>query len=510
MRQTSADDSFARLLGYLKQAVGEPQSLHPRDVGMIRLILARHIAKHGGPDAEQFVQMRARQRHQVAGPDFHEIAQVVGQRLAPYPPDDGLDAPDVVTRPITEEEARGGTIPPGTELPPSLCRKITRCLSESAEVLVKRGLITSGETLARVIPQFTSGLRAAAFDDEVLRRLYAAIYRAFRRRRSLLLLNLESQVRMEELPWIAAIEPFRRKDPSTRELSHQTLKEVATLTLRAFPHVILPNKLLQELRALAQGAELSLPLVEELAADIFMDDFSPKFTAAAKQAATLLDGSLYVRYYAIDCAAINRLPDTNPKTAPRVSWFGRGDSTGKNPFATLCVARARIDGHTGHSVARNGMVIEQAQILTTQNLSVLFAAFDLTHELRDDLRDMAERCFHWICRRQQTETDNFHATLIMLKNTAYAWRQMIFYLSLLPDKQVREFLTSAETHLNEQSESFRIRFAPALRGLVAVHEGAMLDDDEATDSIGKPRRFLGWATARHWLLDPKPAGKKGG
>ena len=493
-----AEDSFARLRNYLKRGAEEPRSLHGRDVGMIRLILARHIAKHGAPDSERFQQVRTRQMDQVAGPSFHEIAGAVQQRLAAYPPGGGLDALDATLQPITDEEARRSNVPSGTTLPASLCRKISRCLSETSDVLVERGLITSGETLARVIPQFTSGLRAAAFEDTHLRRLYAAIYRAFRRRRSLLLLNLEKQIRIEELPWVAAVEPFRRTDLSTRELSHQTLKEVTILTLRAFPHAIIPNKLLQELRALAQGAELKLPLVEELAADIFMDDFSPKFTEAAKRAAALLDGSLYARYFGLDCAAICRLPDINPES--KGSWFRPEVS---KPLVELCITRAGVGGAIGRNVARNGMVIEQAQIVTTQNLAVLFAAFDLAAELRGDLRDMAERCFRWICRRQQTKTDNSHATLIMLKNTAYAWRQMVFYLSLLPGDQADPFLAWAEEHLREQEESFRVRFTPALRGLIATHTGSSLDDG-ATQAEGA-RRFLGWTTSRHWLLGEKAA-----
>src|SRR5215510_14104639 len=109
-----------------------------------------------------------------------------------------------------------------------------------------------------------SGLRAAAISDSALRQLYGAIYRAFRRRRSLLLLNLEKQVQLEELPWIAAIDRFRTDDPSNRELSKQALEEVSLLTLTSFPHAIFPNKLLQELRALVKTAELNLPLVEEM------------------------------------------------------------------------------------------------------------------------------------------------------------------------------------------------------------------------------------------------------
>ena len=52
--------------------------------------------------------------------------------------------------------------------------------------------------------------RAAGIDDPSLRLLYGAVYAAFRRRRSLLLLDLAHQVRLEELPWVRAIEGLRR------------------------------------------------------------------------------------------------------------------------------------------------------------------------------------------------------------------------------------------------------------------------------------------------------------
>jgi hypothetical protein len=90
------------------------------------------------------------------------------------------------------------------------------------------------------------------------------------------------------------------------------------------------------------------------------------------------------------------------------------------------------------------MIIEQQQILTTQNLAALFLALGLTDTLRGQLIEMAKRCFIWICKRQQIKIRKGHARLIMVKNTAYAWRQMIFFLSLTSDGDSREFLSWAE------------------------------------------------------------------
>ena len=93
------------------------------------------------------------------------------------------------------------------------------------------------------------------------------------------------------------------------------------------------------------------------------------------------------------------------------------------------------------------MIIEQQQILTTQNPTSLFAGLDLIDVLRDQLGDMAKLCFRWICKRHQMKIDKWHARLIMVKNTAYAWRQMVFFLALLPDRSVADFLVWAEDHL---------------------------------------------------------------
>ena len=86
----------------------------------------------------------------------------------------------------------------------------------------------------------------------------------------------------------------------------------------------------------------------------------------------------------------------------------------------------------------------------------------------------------------------------MLKNTAYGWRQMVFFLSLLPRETVAAFLGWAEGHLEEQPEEFRNSFRPALKGLALAAEGRSVEAEY--DENRDVRRFLGWSKARHWLL----------
>ena len=119
----------------------------------------------------------------------------------------------------------------------------------------------------------------------------AATYRAFRARRSLLLLDLQHQVRMTELPWVQALRPYREAGDETREEAQATLRRLGELALDGFPATLLPNPLVRELAALSRETGADLPWVEELAADIFMGRFSPKFPRAARLAGELLAGS---------------------------------------------------------------------------------------------------------------------------------------------------------------------------------------------------------------------------
>jgi hypothetical protein len=285
---------------------------------------------------------------------------------------------------------------------------------------------------------------------------------------------------------------------SGREAAAQVLEELTILTLSSFPYAIIPNKLLQEFRALVKGAELDFPLVEEVAADIFMGEFSSKFVQSAKRAASLLKGTLYATYYGINCEEILALPETEEQ--PKRLSFWQRSREDMDPFVRICASRA------GVSVARsdpatNGMIIEQQQILTTQNLATLWVGLQLKRSLGPQLAVMARQCFKWICKRQQMKVEKFHARLIMLKNTAYGWRQMLFFLALLPGNEVRQFIEWAELNLNEQGPDFRNGFAPAWKGLLLATEGTRLENEEAVTSGA--RRFCGWSKTTHWLLADK-------
>ncbi|NHZ81321.1 hypothetical protein F2P44_18865 [Massilia sp. CCM 8695] len=486
------DDSAAQLLDYLRICVMEPAALTGRDVGKIRLILARYISKRGRPGSAQCGALRSEQARQARGVPHHLLAGVLADRLRAYPQEGGIDdlAPLSVT--VTAAEAANLGEGAGSAIPPSLLAKLWRCHIDTIAALVEHGIIRSAEALATVLPQLSAAINGAAIEDPSLKHLYGALYHAFRRRRSVLLQNLAHQVQLHELPWIAAVYAERQHGLQPRTLARRTLEEIAVLTLTSFPQTMIPNPLVQEMSALAGSAGLDLPLVEELAADIFEGTFSPKFSRVAAQASTLLEDSLYCRYYGIDAGQRSYLRElVQPAKAPVHA------RTYIKELIRLCEKRAGVRSNGG--VTGNAMMIEQQQILTTQNLAALVSSLGLGDELRPRFYGMAQQCFEWICRDQQAGRDECDVErLRAIRNAAYAWRQMIFFLSLAPAPATAELIAWAHAHLAQQAPRLRKRLAPAMAGLELAAAHRSLDEPENLASGA--RRLLGYSCTPHWML----------
>lgn len=451
----------------LRLALAKPE-LTARDVGRLRQALAATLAKRARADRPA---VRAAQAAVVAAPTHAERAHAVADRLGRYPAGAGI--PSV-------EEVAG-------DAPPAVAAKAARALEAPVGELVARGVVGSGEVLARVLPQVTAHYTAAGIPDPLAAGLYARTYAAFRRRRSLLLLDLAAQVRFEELPWVAALFPFRVADEAGAAAAREALADTALLALTAFPATILPNPLLVELRALADRAGLRLPLVEELAADIFTGTFTFTWRHAAALASAMLAGTLYAAYY--------DLPADWPAAPPvprRRLWRREPAPRADDDFAERCRDRAREAGPPDGGVAANGAVLEQAQILTTQNLAVLTAGLGLADRWRELGAD-ADRGLHRAVRLLDRLPAERLPRLRAVKNAAYAWRQALFFLSWVePAEQL------AALHRLEEVTADGPLW-PATTGLRHVlHGGRFAPDGTAPGG----RRLLGWSVGPHWLLTP--------
>lgn len=479
-------ENFAQLRAYAEKIIRDPKALSGKDVGIIRKILASYVTAHGAPDSDVWRQVRQSQNSIAQQPQHHTLSKILAERLKDEPDDEGVPNVLELLGPLNDKEAVDNGLNAGVDIPKSVTEKAKRCLEASLEVLVESQLIHSSEVLADLLPAVSANVRISSIEDEELAYVYSQVYRAFNRRRSLLLLNYESQNRFEELPWISAVDSWVDSKEKTKDAAREVLLQVTRLALLTYPETIFPNNLIEELKALSTSAGMPVPLVKELAADIFMGGFSSSFIHAARESANLLRGSLYERYYAIDYGAVLAIED--------LKGVASGAKTSEQ-FAKLCVAltgREKMD-NDDYSTAQKGAIIEQAQILTTHNLASLTNALSLKVVMQDDFIPLAQTCFKWICKKQQMRITDGRAILHLRKNCAYAWRQMIFFLSMTPATEQEKFFTWADQYLEKQREDFRERFQPILFDLKAKAGVTKVSDASMrAETISPPRRFLGW------------------
>lgn len=376
----------------------------------VRHRLARIDAKRGLPGSTTNTTLRQHQAAIAARPLHQEIAVVLAARLDRLRGDIGItDLADALT-PIRADEATD-RVPAGTKAPPGAVRIIRQGAVAEIGSLVELGALPSVETLARLVPQLTAAQVSARVGDGDVGALLAATYRAFRRTRSLLLLNLESQTRFEEFPWVAAL---LEGTPGAADDPVGVARRLATLAVEHFPGTLLPNPLVRELGMLLRLGGVELPLTEELAVDIFMGRFTPKFQRAAKVAADLLQGTLYEAYHGLDLARVAALPEPVGREVPA--------------FDELC----RRDAVPKRSLADNGRIIERQQILTAGNLAVLTS---LGVEPRDGWGKLALRAARHAFRLLRlAQRQEYPQTTV--KNAAIAWRQALFCQAMSGDDAV--------------------------------------------------------------------------
>ncbi|WP_343603660.1 hypothetical protein [Roseateles sp.] len=479
-----------------------------RAAARTRLRLAGFVTAHGAPGSERHRALRATQ---LAGPSHARLAHVLAERLqALAEPGEALGSLGVAAaaRPITHAEQRE-TVRAGAHLPRHLLDRLSTVQESSLDKLVAARVVRSGEALAALLPQLTGPVLATRFSQADARALYAASYRAFRRRRSLLLLWLQHQVQFAELPWIAALEASADADP--QPAASDLLRRFSAFAIGAFPATITPNKLVSELTALTKVArppmaverEASadaapwLPLVEELAADIFMGTFSAKYVRAAaiaiRHLASLPGGALYSRYYGIDAERVLAMTKIEERWGTKVC----------PDFDGYCLELAALPPG-GSSIARNGAVIEQAAILTTHNLGVLVDVLQLQPLLNDRWSDLAGQAFGAVLdrleRRVIPESVPRHQRKRASKTLAFGWRQMIFFLSCLSPSAQVAFTATCRERLDTRSAAVRERFAPVLAGLERTVAGEQLPRAASHDEVDGCRRLLGWSIGTPFLM----------
>ena len=148
------------------------------------------------------------------------------------------------------------------------------------------------------------------------------------------------------------------------------------------------------------------------------------------------------------------------------------------------------------SVAANGTVIEQAQILTTHNLATLVHSVGVAPT--GGWPETARRTFATLLRLAGRIERN-PRPLPVIKDIAYAWRHLVFFLSLPDTGDPRQLIDQFHVDLADASPAVRAKIEPALVGLGYATAGGRFVD-ERTPAGG--HRLLGWTTGQHWMLLP--------
>ena len=444
------------LTGLRKRLAAPPGS---PSMGTVRHAVASIVAKRGEPGSPTLLALRAQQAR-TAGKRSHAV---LAHEVAA-----ALDATGI-TGAVPDPEALVGDRE-GAQLP-SVSRVLRQATQAQLPDLLRGRIVRSAESLAVLAPQLSAETVASRYSEPVAGTLAKRIYRAFANRRSILLLNHQSQVTIESIPWFTLLERTVAADRG-QSLAHAQAADLATLALRHFAGTLLPNSLIRELARLYRLANEDVPLTYELAADIFMGSFSPVFQRAAQEAATVVGGTLYARYYGIDYAGISRMT-----TGQASTWPAQPPRTTVPEFDALVHARAGVAQDRWHwNPATSGTVIEQGQILTTQNLAVL-----VKRGVELDPPAQAEAA--WTATRAHlAKAANGHR-LRHRKNAAFAWRQTVFYLSLAPREAVTRFIDAGRT-AEGLAPSVADQVAAMVEGLAEAHRGR------------RPRTgpFLGWVT----------------
>jgi hypothetical protein len=160
-----------------------------------------------------------------------------------------------------------------------------------------------------------------------------------------------------------------------------------------------------------------------------------------------------------------------------------------------------------HEREQLGAILEQSQILTTFNLATLVHGLDLQPELAGRAHGLATKVFDWIVDRHRRMPKDFLPRLRVIKNTAYAWRQALFFLSFAPEDHQQRAHAHLQARLTASDEASKTRLGPVAAGLALILDGQTFD----ANGVGPrgERRLLGWSCGRHFMMPAKPAGSDG-
>ena len=356
-------------------------------------------------------------------------------------------------------------------IPSSVEKALSRTTARSLSEHVACGAVVSAEGIARCVSELFAAASANTLQDPVLRRLHYSTMSAFNRRRSLLLVNLERQVRVHELPWVAAIaqinvkggEGETQEKESVNETSAvvDTVRTAAQVWLASFPQTSVPNNFLRaiqnvmlprkptpqldspvecdgddhddDLEAPREDLPISLSpenkfgvprLLKELATDLFMGEFTQSFPLSTLETAKALRGTTYERYYNLGEVYSSYISAAEALIAAKGTQHYLSKLLLEAATSAKALWGSKEDANTNFTIS-SGRTLEAVMVLSSHNLLQFYEWL----QLDGAVDNVSSACTVWayivdrFIHPPGRHTRGY-------KQVAYAWRQLLFFVSI--------------------------------------------------------------------------------
>lgn len=354
--------------------------------------------------------------------------------------------------------------------------EVERVALGTLQELADLGVLASPEQLAIQGVRVVVKHRAEHFAPEPARTLALHLLTAFMARRSRLLLNLETQVRVSEIPWFGAIaDAFDTEqqpaDPCRVVAVNPVAREVFGVHVTCFPDKQMPNRLVRLLDEYL-GCK---GLVKEIAADIFQGAFRSKFGTQAKQREEILGpGTPYGDYYA---KVLIKFPDDAAVRTVEVKELQLG---------------LGFEWHNRYSVVDNGIVIEQVAVATTHNLLHLLVALGMDKDaaLLDTAASVA---LSRLVERLRSMNTDYRFLRDESRRAAAACRAFLVFVSLLK----KEVVGGGDVFVTRLNEDAAALTTAAAQGKFPSERATVLRDIlvalEGQGGLEVQKPLLGWS-----------------
>ena len=279
--------------------------------------------------------------------------------------------------------------------------KLNKCVLYPLEELKELGYVPSSETFVELAQPMEAFLQTIDFDFKeditVEEHLKYLLYKSFKNMRSLLLLNLESQLKINEIPQYNVLCKVYKKDKSSNSLILSKL--LLSYYTEWFPGDIMPNRVVKMFYNLLKSEDKNLGLCEEIACDIFQRRFGEKYDTSLNIAKNNMINTLYSEYFELDDIYKNPLNLTNLSLTLKEKYYGNNNAYWTNS---------------------NGQQIHASMVLTTHNLTQLDRFLDNLDVLKV-LRNITFKLLNLLV--------NYRIESLECSQIGHCWRNFMYYAS---------------------------------------------------------------------------------